>query len=76
MQNRFVKIGEAASILGTTRETMRRWEETGELLPARKTKRGTRYYSTADLMGLKSLDAPTICCARVSSRDQKDDRDR
>ena len=52
---------------------MRRWEETGELLPARKTKGGTRYYSTADLMGLKSLDAPTICCARVSSRDQKDD---
>ena len=52
---------------------MRRWEETGELLPARKTKGGTRYYATADLMGLKSLDAPTICCARVSSRDQKDD---
>ena len=37
MQNRFVKMGEAAELLGTTRETLRRWEETGELLPARKT---------------------------------------
>ena len=27
-------------------------------------------------MGLKSLDAPTICYARVSSREQKDDLDR
>ena len=37
MQNRFVKMGEAAELLGTTRETLRRWEETGEWLPARKT---------------------------------------
>lgn len=67
MQNRVVKIGEAAEILGTTRETLRRWEETGELLPARKTKGGTRYHATGALMELKSLDAPTICYARVSS---------
>ena len=30
-------MGEAAEFLGTTRETLRRWEETGEWLPARKT---------------------------------------
>ena len=76
MQNRLVKIGEAAKMIGTTIQTLRRWEDTGELLPARKTKGGTRYYSTADLMGLKSLDAPTVCYARVSSREQKDDLDR
>ncbi len=50
--------------------------KTGELLPARKTKAGTYYYSTADLLGLKSSDAPTICYARVSSPDQKADLDR
>ena len=63
-------------MLGTTRDTLRRWEETGELLPARKTRGGTRYDSTADLIGLKSLDAPTVCYARISSREQKDDMDR
>lgn len=63
-------------MLGTPRETLRRWEKTGEFLPARKTKGGTRYYATGDLMGLKSLDAPTICYARFSSREQKDDLDR
>ena len=72
MQNRLVKIGEAAEMLGTTRETLRRWEETSELLPAWKTKGGTRYYATGALMGLKSLDAPTICYARVSSRERKE----
>lgn len=52
---------------------LRKWEKTGELLPARKTRGGTRYYSTASLLTLDSSDAPTICYARVSSRDQKDD---
>lgn len=59
-------------MLGTTRETLRRWEETSELLPACKTKGGTCYYATGPLMGLKSLDAPTICYARVSSRERKE----
>ena len=76
MENRLVKIGEAAEIIGSTPATLRKWEKTGELLPARKTKSGTRYYATADLLGLKSSDAPTICYARVSSHDQKDDLDR
>lgn len=76
MKNRLVKIGEAAEIIGSTPATLRKWEKTGELLPARKTKSGTRYYATADLLGLKSSDAPTICYARVSSYDEKDDLDR
>ena len=52
---------------------LRKWEKTGELLPARKTRGGTRYYSTAALLTLDSSDAPTICYASVSSREQKDD---
>ena len=70
---RLVKIGKAAQILGTTPGTLRKWEETGELLPTRKTKGGTRYYDAASLMGLEHQDVPTIAYARVSSHDQKDD---
>ncbi|MCY3858734.1 MAG: IS607 family transposase [Gammaproteobacteria bacterium] len=70
---RLIKIGKAARILGTTPGTLRKWEETGELLPTRKTKGGTRYYDAASLMGLEHQDVPTIAYARVSSHDQKDD---
>ncbi|WP_221914061.1 IS607 family transposase [Thiorhodospira sibirica] len=76
MEKRLVKIGEAAKLLGCSIDALRRWEATGELLPARKTKGGTRYYDTAQLLGLGDVDAPTICYARVSSHDQKADLDR
>ncbi len=68
-----VKIGAAAEMLGTTPRTLRQWEETGELLPARKTKGGTRYYLMADLLGMANESAPTIGYARVSGQRQKDD---
>ena len=44
MGNRLVKIGKAAEMPGTTPEVLCKWEKTGELLPARKTRGGTRYY--------------------------------
>lgn len=76
MEKRLIKIGEAAQLLGCSISTLRKWEATGELLPARKTAGGTRYYATADLLGLSDADAPTVCYARVSSHDQKDDLER
>ena len=76
MENRLVKIGKAAELLGTTPEVMRQWERTGELLPARKTRGGTRYYALSDLMGTANESASTLCYARVSSRDQASDLDR
>jgi len=76
MENKLVKIGVAAKMLGTTPGTLRKWENTGELLPFRKTAGGTRYYSAADLLSVRASDAPTICYARVSSHDQKEDLDR
>jgi putative resolvase len=76
MDNRLVKIGEAAKILGCSIQTLRKWESTGELIPARKTAGGTRYYSISDLLGTQSSDYPTICYARVSSHDQKPDLER
>ena len=71
-----MKIGEAAALLGCSISTLRKWEASGELLPARKTAGGTRYYATADLLGLGDADAPTVCYARVSSHDQKEDLER
>ena len=76
MEKRLVKIGEAARLLGTNHSTLRKWESTGELLPARKTRGGTRYYDVAELMSFTNEAAPTLCYCRVFSHDQKDDLDR
>ena len=76
MQARLVKIGEAARLIGSKPQTLRQWERTGELLPARKTRGGTRYYAVTDLLGLNNEEAPTIAYARVSSHDQKADLER
>ncbi len=76
MKKRLVKIGQAANILETTPGTLRKWESTGELLPARKTAGGTRYYDYAELVGLESKSMPTVGYVRVSSHDQKDDLER
>ena len=76
MEKRLVKIGEAAALLGVAAQTLRKWEASGELIPARKTAGGTRYYAVADLLGLGDADAPTVCYARVSSHDQKEDLER
>ena len=75
--NRFLKIGEAAKILGVSPQTMRRWEISGHLLPDRKSEGGTRYYSRDKLFGKKPLEADlTFAYARVSSHDQKKDLER
>lgn len=72
--NRFIKIGEAAKLLGVSVQTLRRWEREGELLPDRKSEGGTRYYNLDKLLGLQNIETDlTIAYARVSSHDQKDD---
>jgi predicted site-specific integrase-resolvase len=76
MEKRLVKIGEAANLLGCSISTLRKWETTCELLPARKTAGGTRYYAAADLLGLGDAGAPTVGYVRVSSHDQKSDLER
>ena len=76
MEKRLVKIGEAARILGTSPGTLRKWEASGEITPARKSKGGTRYYAVEDIVGLNASELPTLAYARVSSPDQKADLDR
>jgi putative resolvase len=72
--SRFLKIGEAAKILGITPQTLRRWELEGHYLPDKKSEGGTRYYSLDRLLGTTKADSDlTIAYARVSSHDQKKD---
>ena len=54
MDNKIIKIGEAARFLGVDVSTVRRWEITGELLPARRSRGGVRFYNTSDLIRITS----------------------
>jgi putative resolvase len=75
--SRFIKVGEAAKILGVSIQTLRRWEETGYLMPDRRSAGNTRYYDLDKLIGKNiSTDDLTVAYARVSSHDQKEDLER
>lgn len=72
--SRFIKIGEAAKILGVSIQTLRRWEGTGYLVPHRKSNGNTRYYDLEQLVDKKTDEVDlTAAYARVSSHDQKQD---
>ena len=76
MNNRFVKIGEAAKLLGVSVQALRNWEVEGKIMPSHRTPGGQRMYDLADLLGVNDLTYPTIAYARVSSSDQKKDLER
>lgn len=72
-----VSIGLAAKELGVSIPTLRRWEAEGKI-QAERTPSGHRRYDVAQLRGLKPYETsktnrPTLCYARVSSHDQRDD---
>src|SRR6266436_10368306 len=72
--NRFIKIGEAAKLLGVSIQTLRRWEEGGYLVPAKKSEGNTRYYNLDQLIGKEKIESDlTVAYARVSSHDRKGD---
>lgn len=71
-----VRIGVAAEMLGVTVATLRKWEKTGELVPSRRSRSGTRYYSLEELTGLRDDDRLTVCYARVSGDEPLEDLDR
>jgi predicted site-specific integrase-resolvase len=60
-------------MLGVSVQTLRQWEQSGELLPDRRSAGGRRYYDADRLAGLDQSDAVTVAYARVSSHDQKED---
>ena len=76
MNNRFVKIGEAAKLLGVSVQALRNWEIEGKIMPSHRTPGGQRMYDLAELLGVNDLTCPTIAYARVSRSDQKEDLER
>ena len=76
MNNRFIKIGEAAKLLGVSVQALRNWEVEGKIMPSHRTRGGQRMYDLAELLGVNDLTYPTIAYARVSSSDQKKDLER
>jgi excisionase family DNA binding protein len=76
-----VSIGRAATMLGVSISTLRRWLSEGRLIPAFRSLGGHRRYSMDQLLALINpdlVDTPriTLAYARVSSHDQKADLDR
>lgn len=71
-----VSIGTAAKELGVSIDTLRRWEAAGKI-EVERTPNGHRRYDLAKLRGIiprkTSAARLTLCYARVSSHDQKDD---
>lgn len=73
--SRLVKIGKASEYLGVSIQTLRRWEENGQLVADHHSQGGTRYYDELKLMKANQKEQKdlTIAYARVSSHDQKKD---
>jgi predicted site-specific integrase-resolvase len=80
-----VKIGKAAEMLGVKPQTLLKWEKSGELAPARRSRGGIRYYDLAKITGLSNglgnngpgnEGMPTIGYARVSGPGQEADLSR
>ena len=79
---KYYSIGEFAKVIGKTTKTLRNWDQSGKLKPARVESTGYRYYSQEQLnqfLGLKNMESKNkkvIGYCRVSSHKQKDDLER
>jgi excisionase family DNA binding protein len=73
--SKFIKIKEAALLLGVAKSTLRRWENSGKLIPERTAGNQRRYRLSQIMPHVKRdyTDRKTIGYARVSSKDQKKD---
>lgn len=72
-----MSIGKFAKELGVTPEHVRTMHRTGEVIPARISEKGTRYYSEEQLRELKNSRTPqreekVVAYCRVSTKSQKD----
>lgn len=73
-----MSIGKFAKELGITPEHVRTMHRTGEIIPARISEKGTRYYSEEQLRELKNSltsqrEEKVVAYCRVSTKSQKDD---
>lgn len=73
-----MSIGKFAKELGVTPEHVRTMHRTGEVIPARISEKGTRYYSEEQLRDLKDSRTPqreekVVAYCRVSTKSQRDE---
>lgn len=73
-----MSIGKFAKELGVSPEHVRTMHRTGEVIPARISEKGTRYYSEEQLRELKNTqfsqkDEKVVAYCRVSTKSQKAD---
>lgn len=73
-----MSIGKFAKELGVTPEHVRTMHRTGEVIPARISEKGTRYYSEEQLRDLKNSRTPqreekVVAYCRVSTKSQRDE---
>ena len=73
-----MSIGKFAKELGVTPEHVRTMHRTGEVIPARISEKGTRYYSEEQLRELKNSrtkqrEEKVVAYCRVSTKSQKDE---
>lgn len=73
-----MSIGKFAKELGVSPEHVRTMHRTGEVIPARISEKGTRYYSEEQLRELKNnqfsqREEKVVAYCRVSTKSQKDD---
>lgn len=77
---RLLRMNEVSEITGLAQSTLRLMHRKGELVPAKISPGGTRYYSDEQIkeyMGVKTVSKRIVIgYARVSSRKQQDDLDR
>ena len=77
--DKLITIREAGKLLGVSNTTLRRWEESGKLVPERTAGNQRRYRLSQinpSLVRETEVVRRTIAYARVSSHDQKDDLER
>lgn len=68
-----MSIGKFSKEVGISINHLRLLHKTGELIPVKITKGGTRYYSDKQLNDYLGLNKKVILYARVSTKQQKDD---
>ena len=73
-----MSIGKFAKELGVTPEHVRTMHRTGEVIPARISEKGTRYYSEEQLRDLKNSrtqqrEEKVVAYCRISTKSQKDE---
>lgn len=73
--SKLLTIQEAASVMGVSAQTIRRWEREGKAIPSIRTKGGQRRFNPQDIPTMRHVlkKRKTVAYARVSSHDQKED---